>query len=114
MESVILYLKDTKRLKYSHIAALIKRDQRNARSTYLAAKVRQIDGNLSPVSGSDDDVRIPISIFADAPLSALEALVAYLKDERSLSYHQIAVLVERDDRTIWTVYQRAKKKHAKQ
>ncbi|RJQ17200.1 hypothetical protein C4573_04065 [Candidatus Woesearchaeota archaeon] len=53
---------------------------------------------------------IPSSIFQDRALKVLEILVEYLKEERALSYHEIAVLLNRDDRTIWTVYQRAKKK----
>jgi len=29
---------------------------------------------------------------------------------KGLTYHEIAVITNRDDRTIWTVYNRAKKK----
>ncbi|MBI2005629.1 MAG: hypothetical protein HYS80_02600, partial [Candidatus Aenigmarchaeota archaeon] len=39
-----------------------------------------------------------------------ENIAAYLKDTFGLTYHAIAVLLNRNDRTIWTVYQRAKKK----
>jgi len=53
---------------------------------------------------------IPTLIFRDRKLSVLEAMVEYLKDEKQLSYHEIAVLLNRDDRTIWTCYSRAKKK----
>jgi hypothetical protein len=31
-----------------------------------------------------------------------------------MSFHEIAVLLNRDDRTIWTCYNRAKKKHTTQ
>ena len=34
----------------------------------------------------------------------------YLKDKLNLTYHEIAVLLNRDDRTIWTCYNIAKKK----
>jgi hypothetical protein len=43
-------------------------------------------------------------------MSIFESLVGYMKDSLELSYHKIALLLNRDDRTIWTVYQRAKKK----
>jgi len=53
---------------------------------------------------------IPLSIFEDRRLSALEAIVEYLKEKRHLTFHQIAVMTNRDDRTIWTTYNRAKTK----
>ena len=53
---------------------------------------------------------IPTSIFRDRTLSVLEAIVEYLREHHHLNYHQIAKLLNRDDRTIWTVYRRAKQK----
>lgn len=55
-------------------------------------------------------VGIPVSILKDRSLSALEAISEYLKETLNMNYHEIAVLMNRDDRTIWTVYDRAKKK----
>jgi len=51
-----------------------------------------------------------VSILKDRNLSVLENIVSYLKDTLGFRYHQIAVMLNRDDRTIWTVYHRAKKK----
>ncbi|MDD9952762.1 MAG: sigma-70 region 4 domain-containing protein [Candidatus Woesearchaeota archaeon] len=61
---------------------------------------------------ADDEryVNIPSFIFRDRSLAALEAIVVYLKDSQGLTYAQIARLLNRDDRTIWTTYTRAKKK----
>ena len=55
-------------------------------------------------------ISIPISVIGDRSVATLEAVVEYLKDTLDLSYHEIAVLLNRDDRTIWTSYKRAKKK----
>ena len=55
-------------------------------------------------------VNIPSVIFQDRSVAALEAVVVYLKDTHGLTYAQIADLLNRDDRTIWTTYQRATKK----
>ena len=52
------------------------------------------------------------SFFRGNNLSILESIVRYLKETGSLSYHNIAILLKRDDRTIWTVYKRALKKNA--
>ena len=53
---------------------------------------------------------VPASIFTDRNLSVLERLVEFLKDNHNMTYHEIAVALERDDRTIWTCYNRAQKK----
>jgi hypothetical protein len=58
-------------------------------------------------------VSIPSFVFRDRSVAVLECLVEYLKDERKLSFHEIAVLLNRNDRTVWTVYTRAKKKRAR-
>ena len=55
-------------------------------------------------------IAVPTSILRDRTLSVLEAIVEYLKEHEQLSFHQIAKLLNRDDRTIWTVYRRAKQK----
>jgi hypothetical protein len=56
---------------------------------------------------------IPLDIFADRRLSSLEVIVEYLKEKRHLTFHKIAVMLNRDDRTIWTTYNRAKNKRKK-
>jgi IS30 family transposase len=53
---------------------------------------------------------IPSTIFCNRSLSFLEALVEYLKEQLNLSYHEIAVSTNRDERNIWTLYHRAAKK----
>ncbi len=56
---------------------------------------------------------VPLSLLRDRSVSILESIVKYLKEKKKLTYHEIAVLLNRDDRTIWTVYNRARKKYAK-
>ena len=55
-------------------------------------------------------IEIPTYLFRDRSVAVLEALVEYLKDVKGLTYHEIALMLNRNDRTIWTVYDRAKKK----
>lgn len=54
--------------------------------------------------------QIPLSIFANEKLSSLENIVKFFKENRGLNYSQIASLLNRDPRTIWTTYTKAKKK----
>ncbi|MBS3141516.1 hypothetical protein J4405_05230 [Candidatus Woesearchaeota archaeon] len=106
LESVVKYLKEEKGLSLSKISDIIGRDKRNIWHTYDEAKKKYSER----FSAKNARFLIPASIFADSRLSALESAVVYLKEEFSLNYHEIAILLKRDDRTIWTVYQRAKKK----
>ncbi len=53
---------------------------------------------------------VPLEIFRDRTLAPLEAVSLYLKDKKGMSYHEIAVLLNRNDRTVWTCYNRARKK----
>lgn len=73
-------------------------------------KKSKFSGKKEDFVSSTHSVNIPSIIFTDRRLSVLEILVEYLKDEKNLNYSEIARLLNRDDRTIWTVYQRAKKK----
>lgn len=58
----------------------------------------------------DGELLIPSYVFRDRSISVLEAAVEYLVKNERLSYHQIAVLLNRNDRTIWTVFSRVQKK----
>ena len=55
---------------------------------------------------------IPLSIFKDRSITALEALVFHLKNN-GFSFKEISLLINRDQRTVWTVYNRAKKKRGR-
>jgi transposase len=61
-------------------------------------------------STQEQEILLPTTIFHDRTLSFLEAIVEYLKKQRNLSYHEIAVLTNRDERNIWTLHHRAEKK----
>jgi len=56
-----------------------------------------------------EGILIPTSIFAQ-DLSPAEALVKYLKENKSLSFREIAQRIGRDERGIWGSYQRAQRK----
>ena len=106
LESVVKYLKENLRLSYKEIAELLNRDQRNIWQICHSAKQKF----PSKFSVKKSKFMIPVSVLADKKFSALESVVAYLKDNLGLTYHEIASLIKRDDRTVWTVYHRYKKK----
>ena len=107
LETIVKYLRENLLLSFKQIGFLTNRNSvalavsyRNAR---LKLEAKFAVTEISPYS-------IPVSILQDRNLSVLENIVSYLKDTFGLAYHKIAVLLNRDDRTVWTVYQRARKK----
>ncbi len=82
------------------------RDQRAIGVSYRFAKKKMKFTLKAAVSSYS----LPVSVIADRRLSVLEGIVAYLKKTYGLAYHEIALIIRRDDRTVWTVYQRALKK----
>jgi hypothetical protein len=58
---------------------------------------------------SKEEIVLPISIFNDK-LGMLEAASLYLRDTLKLSFKDIARLLKRDYKTIWTSYTKAKEK----
>ena len=55
-------------------------------------------------------INIPSFVFKDRTLSVLEVMVEYMRDNKNFTFKEIALILNRDERTIWTVYRRAKLK----
>ena len=106
LETIVKYLKEEFNLRFHEIALLLNRNDRTIWTTYnIACKKRK-----ERLLVKESKFFIPVSILQNRKLSVLEAIVSYLKDNFNLRYSEIAVLLRRDERNIWTVYNRAKKK----
>ena len=105
-ESICKYLKENLKLTYHGIAELLKRDDRTIWTVYNHSIPKQ----KKKFDVRKKDITIPLKIFRDRKLSILEHITRYLKEDFGMTYHEIAELLKRDDRTIWTVYDRALKK----
>ncbi len=106
LEAITKYIKEEIGLGYREIALILNRDERTVWGAYHSSRKKMCDR----FSSSQSKFYIPIEIFKDRSLSVLESLTRYLKEKLNLRYCQIASYLNRDDRTIWTVYNRAKKK----
>lgn len=104
LEALTKYLKENLNYKFSKIASLLNRDQRTIWSAYQSTKNKKIKLNIK------SEILVPLSIFSNRKFSILESLVTYLKGKYDFTFHKIALHLNRNDRTIWTVYSRAKKK----
>ncbi len=105
LETDVKYLKENLDLDYSRIAELLGRNRKTIWQAYKNA-AKKLPEHMKP---AETVYNVPVSALRDK-LSILEATVAYLKDQFKLSYHKIGELLQRDERTVWTVYNRAEKK----
>jgi len=105
LETVVKYLKENLNLKYSEIAKLLNRNDRTIWTTY--SNSRKKFSKEFVVKNSK--YFIPVLAISNRSLSVLESIVYYLKDSCNLKYSQIALMLHRDQRTIWTVYNRRRK-----
>ena len=105
LESIVKYLKEELKLKFSKIGKLLNRSNKTIWATYhnAAKKMPSAFGIISR------DIMIPVSAISDRSYSTLESVVGFIKN---LDYtnHEVAAMLHLDDRTIWSVYDRVKKK----
>ena len=106
LETIVKYLRENLMLSFKQIADLTNRNHIALAVTYRNARKKLSEKFVDGIS----TYFIPVSILQNRSLSVLENIVSYFKDTFGLTYHNIAVLLNRNDRTIWTVYQRAQKK----
>jgi len=95
-------------MKYSEIATLLNRDDRTIWTCVNRAKKKREKSETTMPKATGK--KIPVTIFHNRELAPLEGISKYLKERAKMSFHEIAVELNRNDRTIWTCYNRAKKK----
>ena len=105
LEAIVKYLKEDLKLKFSKIAKILNRSSKTIWATYQKS-LKKMPSSFGTVSR---DVVIPASAISNRSFSTLESVVGYVKD-LDYSNHEIGVILHLDDRTIWTVYDRVKKK----
>jgi len=105
LEALVVYLREEHGMTYARIAQHLKRNRDPIGVTYRNARNKL----LTPLK-IHDGLRIPLPVFQSDTLSILECLVRFLKEVQRMRYCDIARLLNRDDRTIWTIYKRGKAK----
>lgn len=107
LETVTKYLKEETNLRIKDIAVALNRSQKTIWNAYNESKIKM---SYKLEIGHDTRIFIPSVVLCDRNVSFLEAITEFLRDNFNLRYCQIAPLLCKDQRTIWTVYYRAKKK----
>ena len=106
LECIVKYLKEELNLTYHEIAKKLQRDDRTIWGTYDHG----IKKHRKKLSKKKESYKFPVSLIKNRKLSVLENIVKYLKEELNLTYHEIALCLKRNEKTVWTVYARARKK----
>lgn len=106
LETVVKYLREELDYTYNEIGILLNRNAGPIGVSYRIAK-RKLPSRLDVTFTGNS---IPISVFKNSRMTVFETIVVYLKNKMKLKFKKIAELLNRNYRTIWTVYYRAKKK----
>ncbi len=106
LEAISKYLKDEANLEFKKIGEILNRNEVTIRTSYKRA-VKKLPEKLDL---SNYSLVIPIRLFRDRNNSVLEVIVAHLHDHYDISFKEIARLLCRNYKTVWTVYSKSRKK----
>jgi|GEM_PF-2596036 len=105
LEMLVKYLKENAGLRIVEIAELLARDHRTIWFTYSNASKKM----KTRIAETKARITVSVSVLSNRKLSLLEAVVMHLI-ERGMRKSEIAELLGRDIRIIYTIYSRAKNK----
>jgi hypothetical protein len=105
-EAVTKYAIENLKISYSEAGRLLNRDRRVIWTTYKRAASKA----PTKFQAGEGALSIPIAYFSAEELSVSEIIVGYLKDEIGLRNCEIARQIRRDEKTVWTLYDRYRKK----
>lgn len=108
LEAIVKYMKENLYFGSGKIAKLLNRNISTISSTYIKARKKL----ASEFAIGESKYFIPVDEISSRKFSVLESIAKFLKEKCNLSNKEIAKLLKRDTRTIWTVYSRAMKKEA--
>ena len=105
LEAIVKYMREELNLKFTEIAKLLNRSNKTIWATYNNSKKKMKEKLVL-----EDGKFVPVSIFRARLLSVLESLVEFLNDKYEMRLKEIAKSINRDNRTVWCVHNRAVRK----
>ncbi len=103
LEAVVQFLRESK-YSLKEISKLLNRSNKTIWTTYNNAVKKHVEISV------DSDIFIPLSVISNRKLSVLENICVYMKEKFSLSFAKISRIIGKNKNTIWTCYNRARKK----
>jgi hypothetical protein len=108
LESLVKFFVEVKGEPLCKVGLRLNRSEKQLWHTYNNAK-KKFSGAL-PIKSS---VYVPESVFTDRRVSPTEGLVVFLREIAKMKFSEISFLLNRNEKTVWTSYSRAKKKYEK-
>lgn len=111
LTAVVTFIIENHKLSYTQIGKILNRSTKtiwqayNNTQTKKENQKKKISQNFTQYERTRFD--IPVEYFYKNNLSILETVVTFLKEEHKLTYKKISSILFRDQRTIWTIYNRA-------
>ncbi|MBW2970753.1 sigma-70 region 4 domain-containing protein [Candidatus Woesearchaeota archaeon] len=105
-ESVVKYLRENLELPNMVVGELLHKTANNVAVIYRKATQKQ----AARFEKLDFEHKVPFEAFSDSRYTTFEA-IALFYSQQEMSLKQIAAILHRDERTIWTTLQRARSKH---
>lgn len=106
LETICKYLKEELNLSFKEMSKLLNRKQITLRTSYNKSQKK----HPKKFKKFDFSYNVPILILKNRKYTTFELITIHLKDNNKLSLKQISELLNRNYKTIWTTYSRAKKK----
>ena len=106
LEAIVKYLRENEGLRNADVARILHKKPATVWLTYRNAAAKA--GEKLHITKSD--IFIPTDAISSSGLSVLESVSMHLHETYGISYRRIGSLLGRDERTIWTVCSRARKK----
>lgn len=103
LETIVKYLKETMQFSFHEIAVGLNRDDRTIWTTYKNASNKRNE----PLVVKESEIEIPLAVFRERKLSVFETIVWFLKHNYNLKLSNIARYLNRDQRNVWAIYQKA-------
>jgi hypothetical protein len=112
-EALVVFLKEEYGLNYHNIAVLLDRNERGIRIIYYRAKDKLKRFFRKSVLITRSGIKIPLKVLRKRPMTTYEALVVFLREVLGFNYHNLALILDRNERDVRKVYYRAKAKNVK-
>lgn len=103
LETVCRYCKEICSYSNKEIAALLQRSEKTTSQAYRSSLLK----HPKPLVILPTSHSIPLQILKGRNLSMSEIIVKYMKEKLGMKYVAIARELQRDPRTIWTIYHRS-------
>ncbi|MBW2989853.1 hypothetical protein KY358_06060 [Candidatus Woesearchaeota archaeon] len=106
-ETIVKFFRENRDMKFKEISSLLNKEISACWTAYKNSKRK----SPKKLAYSHSKYNIPLKDLFSDKLSLLELISCYLRDQSKLNFHTIGKILHRDERTIWTAYNRALRKN---